>query len=175
MLTLESCGIRMQTYNCDASRTRYGRSSMAKCVHWLGICLLAAAASGPAAAVTVAPKATIEIYDCKDVGTSHNVPREIYLFYEPASHHVQVFDGAVKATYGKPIDATVHEDTPAHLVLKWTVHDYPGKDSHGGPMQFDLHFSATYVKSNGNLFETMRYGGGSDNPMYHGEFSCVRK
>lgn len=142
-------------------------------VRWFLVVPGIVALSGPVAGQTSLEKAGGEGILCKLPQKMPMIPPALALIYFPAGHRALVYDGYVKDVYGHPIDAGVSEDTPEHLVLKWLVRNITGHDNHGATVEYDLKFEATYVKGPQDLFLTVSFLGGAENPPYSGHLACT--
>ena len=127
--------------------------------------------AGGAQAQAVRPRV---IYDCHMSMRQGLVPGRIFLLEMPAPQQVEVWDGLVKATAGKPMPVTVEEDTPQHLRLKWVIHGLHGSTTRGESDQVDIAYTAVYVRG-GALTMTAEILGGYANPLAQGSGSCTQK
>lgn len=112
------------------------------------------------------------VYDCRLTLGQGTLPERIFLMEMQQPGQVEVWDGAVKATVGKPMPVTVVEDTPQTLRLKWVIRGLSATTTRGGGTQIDIVYNAVYVRG-GALTMTAEVLGGYRNPLVQGSGSCT--
>ncbi len=145
-------------------------------VRWMRTSFLMVAwaigAAGAQAQVQAQPIQPRLVHDCRLSDRHGLLPQRIFLLEMPAPGQVDVWDGAVKATVGQPMPATVVEDTPQTLRLKWEVRGLRATTTRGSGTQIDVIYNAVYQRG-GALTMTAEILGGYENPLAQGTGSCT--